>query len=74
VVAVEPFGDSNAVTIAAGPEIAPYIARKGSVCIDGVSLTVNQVEPLARGALRHSTSSRIPGSTPRSAICASGVK
>jgi riboflavin synthase len=37
------------VTIAAGPEVAPYIARKGSVCIDGVSLTVNQVEPLAEG-------------------------
>jgi riboflavin synthase len=49
VVAVDPVGDSNAVTIAAGPEIAPYIARKGSVCIDGVSLTVNQVEPLAEG-------------------------
>lgn len=24
-------------------ELAPYIARKGSVCIDGVSLTVNEV-------------------------------
>jgi riboflavin synthase len=44
-----PVGDSNAVTIAAGPEVAPYIARKGSVCIDGVSLTVNGVEPLAEG-------------------------
>ncbi|MBL6750211.1 MAG: riboflavin synthase [Nevskia sp.] len=29
--------------------IARYIARKGSVAIDGVSLTVNEVEPLHRG-------------------------
>jgi riboflavin synthase len=49
VVAVEPVGDSRAVTIAAGPEVAPYIAAKGSVCIDGVSLTVNAVEPLPQG-------------------------
>ncbi len=26
------------------PQLARYIARKGSVCIDGVSLTVNEVE------------------------------
>ena len=26
------------------PELRRYVARKGSVCIDGVSLTVNQVE------------------------------
>ena len=49
VVSVEPAGDSQAVTIAAGPDIARYIAGKGSVCIDGVSLTVNAVEPLADG-------------------------
>jgi riboflavin synthase len=49
VLSVEPVGDSRAVAIAAGPEIAPYIAQKGSVCIDGVSLTVNQVEPIADG-------------------------
>lgn len=49
VVAVEPVGDSRAVTIAAGPEVAPNIAAKGSVCVDGVSLTVNAVEPLAEG-------------------------
>ena len=45
----EPVGDSTAITIAAGPDVAPYIARKGSVCVDGVSLTVNEVEPLAEG-------------------------
>jgi riboflavin synthase len=26
------------------PELRRYVARKGSVCIDGVSLTVNRVE------------------------------
>ena len=26
------------------PALARYIARKGSVCIDGVSLTVNEVK------------------------------
>jgi riboflavin synthase len=49
VVAAEPVGDSTEITMAAGPEVARYIARKGSVCIDGVSLTVNAVEPLAEG-------------------------
>jgi riboflavin synthase len=49
VVSAQPVGDSTEVTIAAGPEVAPYIPRKGSVCIDGVSLTVNGVEPLAEG-------------------------
>ena len=39
----------SARAIIAGPEIVPYIARKGSVCVDGVSLTVNEVEPLAEG-------------------------
>lgn len=49
VLAADPVGDSTALTIAAGPEIAPYVARKGSICIDGVSLTVNAVEPLPDG-------------------------
>ena len=26
------------------PELARYIARKGSVCLDGVSLTINEVD------------------------------
>jgi riboflavin synthase len=49
VLSAEPVGDSTAIVIAAGPEVAPYVALKGSICIDGVSLTVNQVEPLAEG-------------------------
>ena len=29
--------------------LAHYVARKGSACIDGVSLTVNEVESLSDG-------------------------
>ncbi|MGD9810268.1 MAG: riboflavin synthase [Sphingobium sp.] len=36
-------GDSRRVGFTVPPEIAPYIAAKGSVTIDGVSLTVNDV-------------------------------
>ncbi len=37
-------GDNRRLVIAAAPAIARYIARKGSVAVDGVSLTVNMVE------------------------------
>jgi riboflavin synthase len=40
----EPVGDNRRLVIAAAPAIARYIARKGSVAVDGVSLTVNAVE------------------------------
>ena len=43
-------GGSTRVTIIAGDEIAPYLAAKGSVALDGVSLTVNDVENLSDGA------------------------
>ena len=36
-------GDSRRIGIAAPKELAPYIARKGSITVDGVSLTVNEV-------------------------------
>lgn len=42
-------GDSLRVTIAAPRALARYIARKGSVTIDGVSLTVNEVSGDAFG-------------------------
>jgi riboflavin synthase len=42
-------GGSTRVTITAGDEIAPYLAAKGSVTLDGVSLTVNEVESLSGG-------------------------
>ena len=37
-------GGSKRISITAGPDIAPFIAEKGSVTLDGVSLTVNSVE------------------------------
>ncbi len=37
-------GDSIRLTVQSPQELARYIARKGSICIDGVSLTVNEVE------------------------------
>ena len=43
VVAVEPDGDSTRVRIAVAANIAPYLATKGSITVDGVSLTVNAV-------------------------------
>jgi riboflavin synthase len=49
VTAVEPVGDSSRIMIEAGDAIAPYVAPKGSICLDGVSLTVNEVEPLSDG-------------------------
>ena len=39
-----PEGDSIRFTIEAPAELARYIAPKGSVALDGVSLTVNEVE------------------------------
>ena len=36
-------GDSRRIGVAVPPDLAPYIAAKGSVTIDGVSLTVNDV-------------------------------
>jgi riboflavin synthase len=47
--AVLPVGDSKRITVIAGSEIAPYLAQKGSVALDGVSLTVNEVENLSEG-------------------------
>lgn len=40
----EPVGDNRRLVITVSPVIARYIARKGSVAVDGVSLTVNAVE------------------------------
>ncbi len=46
VVAVTEDGGSHRVKIRAGADIAPFIAPKGSVTIDGVSLTVNTVRDI----------------------------
>ncbi len=44
VVSVEPEARSVRLRIAADAQLMPYIARKGSVAVDGVSLTVNAVD------------------------------
>jgi riboflavin synthase len=46
---VAEIGGSTRVTIIAPPEVEAYIAAKGSVALDGVSLTVNEIEPLSEG-------------------------
>lgn len=43
IVASEHIGDSWKVTVEAPAALAPYIAAKGSITVDGVSLTVNVV-------------------------------
>ena len=43
VVGTSPAGDSIRVGIAAPGDLAPYLAAKGSITVDGVSLTVNEV-------------------------------
>lgn len=48
-VSVEPSGDSIVITIAAPASLAPYIAPKGSITVNGVSLTVNSVEDQSNG-------------------------
>jgi riboflavin synthase len=44
VVSVEPEGDSHRIVIEAPAALARYVAPKGSVAVDGVSLTVNAVD------------------------------
>lgn len=44
VMAVTPEGGSHRLSIAAPPPLHRYIAAKGSITVDGVSLTVNTVE------------------------------
>jgi len=44
VLALEPAGESMLLRLRAPRELARYVARKGSICVDGVSLTVNRVE------------------------------
>ena len=44
IVAVRAEGDSMRLTVAVPADLAPYIAPKGSITLDGISLTVNEVE------------------------------
>ena len=45
ITAIIPSGNSTEYWIAMSDDIAPYIAEKGSITIDGVSLTVNSLTP-----------------------------
>ena len=44
VVCVQPAGDNRVLVFEASREVARYIAVKGSIAINGVSLTVNEVD------------------------------
>ena len=50
VVSVSPVGESLRLEISAPAELAPYLAAKGSITVDGVSLTVNEVADQADGS------------------------
>ena len=41
--AIEPDGDCRRFSIRVPSDLARYVARKGSIAVDGVSLTVNEV-------------------------------
>lgn len=47
----KPEGDSMRVIIAAPEQLAAFIAAKGSIAVDGVSLTVNSVSDQPAGAV-----------------------
>lgn len=54
IAAIAPDGDSRRINFAAPGELAPYIAPKGSITVDGVSLTVNEVEDQPDGSCHFS--------------------
>lgn len=51
IVSISPAGGSQVFRIAAPRSIAHYLAPKGSIALDGVSLTVNTVEDIADSAI-----------------------
>ena len=59
IVSALPVGDSVTVTVAAPASLAPHIAPKGSITVDGVSLTVNEVTDQPNGEA-HFTLNIIP--------------
>lgn len=54
IVGIVPDGDSRKITISLPPTLAPYVAAKGSITVDGVSLTVNDVADQADGSTHFS--------------------
>lgn len=59
VIGIVAQGDSHRVGIQVSHEIAPFIATKGSITVDGVSLTINEVKDQANG-MAHFTINIIP--------------
>lgn len=51
-VEVTPEGDSTRIVIEVPAALASYIAAKGSIALDGISLTVNEVVDLPGGGMR----------------------
>lgn len=49
ITAIRADGDSRRFTIEVSPALAPFIAAKGSVALDGTSLTVNEVSRTSFG-------------------------
>lgn len=49
VTAVEALADSHLVTVAYPPEHADLVIPRGSVCVDGISLTVARLDDSGRG-------------------------
>lgn len=43
IISSDPVGDSWKVVVSAPAALAPYIAAKGSITVDGISLTVNEI-------------------------------
>ncbi|MEM8697144.1 MAG: riboflavin synthase [Pseudomonadota bacterium] len=58
IVSAEPVGDSTELVIRAPDDLARLIAPKGSITLDGVSLTVNEVRDTDKGC--HFTINLIP--------------
>ncbi|MEJ5979210.1 riboflavin synthase [Novosphingobium sp. PS1R-30] len=54
VLSVTPDGDSRRIDFKIAAELAPYLAAKGSITIDGVSLTVNEVSDQPDGTCHFS--------------------
>lgn len=50
VTSIQQDGDSHRVTVRIAADLAPYLAEKGSVTVDGVSLTVNAVDDAEDGS------------------------
>lgn len=51
-VSAAPEGDSTRLVIAAPPALASALAAKGSITVDGISLTVNSVEDQPDGSVQ----------------------